>query len=144
MTTNSEYHKALKRERDREYRWRESAQGKFESSFKHVDDFENCASNISDDPDDGDNPRDGWLSDHGESVERMLDHLEGKDTLSYYNRKMKMAMQRVRRNCPECLPVLKLINKNGKNREESICCLAVYLMKNGKLPGNSTTNEYSK
>lgn len=65
-----------------------------------------------------DDDKDELYSDHGASVERMIDAIDmGGD---YYRRRIKAARKFVTRNAPRLLPVLNLILKNGKNRKESI------------------------
>ena len=116
------YAHALKLERVREWQWRHTEQGAFEASFAHIE------NNLSEDEDD-DERVNAWESDHGAGVERMIRELDDEPGRKYattkadYQKKKKTAVQRLRRNHPELVPVLLLIIKNGKKRKESIKCL---------------------
>lgn len=99
-----------KRERDRERERRKAEQGKFEASFLHIDHVK--AEMLEKSP--------PWLSDRGSGVERLVDAIDGVNDLSWYNRRLKVARETLRRAHPELLEVFDLIVKNGKNRKESI------------------------
>ena len=106
--------RCLKRERDRERRWRTTPQGAFESSMLSLDQGARVGeSNISNE----------WMSDKGLGVERLVDAIDGVGDLSWYNRRIRAARERLKRAHPELLKVFDLIIKNGNNRKESICQL---------------------
>lgn len=112
LTNTPEYLKALKRERDRERRWRSTAQGKFESAFISLD---SITAN-----EDADAGKDDFLSDRGVGAviaTTSIDETSEADAARRY----KAAYERVKRNAPDCLETFKLINKNGKHRKDSIC-----------------------
>ena len=100
-----------KRERDRERYWRnETEQGRFESSFRHIDHchFEAMEESPS------------WLSDNGAGVETIIDAVDSKTRKTRYGRLLRKARDHVRNKAPHLLEELNLIIKNGSNREESI------------------------
>ena len=68
------------------------------------------------------------LSDNGQSVNRMLNEIDGLE--NFYQRREKAAREFVRYNAPRLMPVLDLILKNGKNRKESIFQL-MKILRNG-------------
>lgn len=108
------YERALKLERNREFHYRETPQGKFESEKLSLDML----------PADSTLEKyESWITDHGTGAEatRAFDE---EDALNYYLRKQRAALRRVKRKLPECLKTLKGIFKNGSNREETICELA--------------------
>ena len=115
------YAYALKLERVREWKRRKTEQGAFEASFAHIENDFNV--------DEDDQRVNAWESDHGAGVERMIRELDDEPGRKYattkadYQKKKKTAVQRLRRNHPELVPVLLLIIKNGKKRKESIKCL---------------------
>ena len=107
-----EYKRCLVRERDRYREWAKTRQGAFETyQVLHFDaeaeegrEREKSSS---------------WLSDRGRSA-AMLRRC-GPARADILQRREAAAIKKVRRNAPHLLPVLRLILKNGSNREKSIC-----------------------
>ena len=106
------YQKALRRERDRERKRRQTKQGAFEASFVSLDAI---TAN-----EDGDAGKDNYLSDHGLGAV-ITSRGVNEQPEAEAERRFKAACERVRRNREECLETLKLIVKNGKHRKDSIC-----------------------
>lgn len=99
-----------KRERDRQRKWRTSAQGRFEASMLSLDALPpSCTRG------------EAWESDGGEGAERIVRHCDGE--LSAWARKLAAARKKLRRAHPELVAVFNLIVKNGSNRKESIWAL---------------------
>jgi len=109
------YRMSVKRERDRERKWRKSKRyGEIRNTF-HFFDFEAAeAAEVSP----------SWLSDKKAGKERIIAHCDGEFSPSHYARCIDRARKRVRRTAPFLLEVFYLIVKNGTNRAESIGELA--------------------
>jgi hypothetical protein len=107
---NEEFKKCLKQERDRARSWRESAQGKFETSMlsldRLVDTFE-------------DPSKAAAFTDGGAEAERTVCVCDGDGSPARYRAYVKRAMNRLR-NRPELRRTLRLVIKNGPRREDSI------------------------
>jgi hypothetical protein len=114
---NKAYRKALKREADRERSWRKSRQGMFESSMPSLD--EHVAK--FDDP-----SKVAVFSDGGKSDNEMAGRIDGDAMCeSYYTQCIEKARKKLRAFDEKLVKVFDLVVKNGTNREESICELAV-------------------
>ena len=109
------YRMSVKRERDRERKWRKSKRyGEIRNTF-HFFDFEAAeAAEVSP----------SWLSDKKAGKERIIAHCDGEFSPSHYARCIRKARERVRRFAPYLLDVFHLVVVNGSNREESIGTLA--------------------
>ena len=107
---NEEFKKCLKQERDRARSWRESAQGKFETSMlsldRLVDTFE-------------DPSKAAAFSDGGAEAEWAVRACDGEGSPAYYRACVKRALNRLR-NRPELQKTLRLVVKNGNRREDSM------------------------
>ena len=103
--------KAEKREYYRDYKWRKTQQGEFESSFLSLDAIQAGLN----DPDDC-----AMFSDAGAGAERIRGYEHGTGGRATFRSQLEAARRKIRRNAPECLEVFDLIVKNGSNREESI------------------------
>ena len=107
---NEEFKKCLKQERDRARSWRESAQGKFETSMlsldRLVDTFE-------------DPSKAAAFSDGGAEAEWAVRACDGEGSPAYYWACVKRALNRLR-NRPELQKTLRLVVKNGNRREDSM------------------------
>ena len=107
------YKLCLAMERDRLRAYAKTRQGKFEThQILHYDAQSEEAME-----------RDcttSWLSDHckGAAVIRRCGKPAKADVM---RRREAAAIKRVRRNAPHLLPVIRLILKNGSNRDKSIC-----------------------
>ena len=107
-----EYKRCIKRERKRYREWAKTRQGAFEThQVLHFDaeaeesrERENSTS---------------WLSDRGRSAATI--RRCGLEQSKAVQRREAAAIEKVRRKAPHLLPVLRLILKNGNNREKSIC-----------------------
>lgn len=110
-----DYAKCEKRERDRQRKWRKTEQGRFESSMLHLD-FNEAETREQ-------SPK--WLSDKGKGADDIIAAVDGELGETHYERRLKWARQRIKRRMPECMDVFNLIVKNGKNRKESICQMAL-------------------
>ena len=110
-----------KRERDRQRAWRNTNQGVFESSFLHVDYSE--AEVWEKSP--------SWLSDRGAGVEAIIRHCDGEYGENYYLRRLESARRKLIKHNRRLVAVFDLIVKNGKNRKESICQLALKTLRSG-------------
>jgi len=139
--TEKVYRQCLKRELDRERKWRNSEQGAFEASMlsldriisrKHCRDVPNSAA------DDCDFAVDGWQSDGGKGMEAVIRYCDGELGESYYQRRIKFARRRLARYDRRLLEVFDLIMKNGKNREESICQMALKIRPHGRRRKSDT------
>ena len=111
---------ALKRERDRERKWRKTAQGAFESSMVRLDmmphDDETC---------------DGMFTDHERGAEKIRYFDEGlsqsgadvsyaEKAIRHYRLRRHLAYKRLKRSRPFLCRTFLLICKYGKNRLASI------------------------
>ena len=107
-----EYKRCLARERKRYRDWAKTRQGAFEThQVLHLDaeaeealEHENATS---------------WLSDRGKGA--AIIRWCGPDQANVLLKREAAATEKVRRAAPHLLPVLRLILKNGNNREKSIC-----------------------
>ena len=114
------YSRALKRERDRERKWRQTAQGAFESSMVRLDmmphDDETC---------------DGMFTDRERGAEKIRSFDEGlsqsgadvsyaEKAILHYRRRYCAAYKRLKRSRPHLVRTFSLICKYGKNRLASI------------------------
>ena len=106
------YKEALALERNREWYYRHTGQGRFESMFAHYDE-----PTLTTDQKD---KHDQMLSDGMAGVERILDELDQTTPTNLYQKRLDAARKRVERHMPEALAVFNLIVQNGTNREESI------------------------
>ena len=107
-----EYKRCLARERDRYREWAKTKQGAFETyRVLHFDaeaeearERENSTS---------------WLSDHGRSAAAIRRCNPARTKV--LQKRGAAAIKKVQRKAPHLLPVLRLILKNGSNKEKSIC-----------------------
>ena len=107
-----EYKRCLDRERDRYREWAKTKQGSFEThKVMHLDaeaeealERENSTS---------------WLSDRGKGAAAI--RRCGPARAKVLRKREAAAVEKVRRTAPHLLGVLRLILKNGNNREKSIC-----------------------
>lgn len=65
-----------------------------------------------------DNP---YLSDLGDGAEQIRSF--DVDLSEAERKAVDRARKKIMRKCPECWPVMKLILKNGKDRQKSICTI---------------------
>lgn len=107
-----EYKRCIAREKDRYREWAKTRQGAFETyQVLHFDaeaeearEREHSTS---------------WLSDRGRSA--AVIRRCGQSRTDLCRKREAAAIEKVRRKAPHLLPVLRLILKNGSNREKSIC-----------------------
>jgi len=114
------YNRAIKRERDRERKWRQTAQGAFESSMVRLDmmphDDETC---------------DGMFTDRERGAEKIRYFDEGlsqsgadvsyaEKAMRHYRLRRHLAYKRLKRSRPFLCRTFLLICKYGKNRLASI------------------------
>ena len=99
-----------KRERDRERHWRNTPQGRFESSFVRIGD---------------DMQFESVMSDQCRGVEAIVSACDREACDAERERRRKAAERMLRRRkCAFAIPVLRLVIENGEDgREESIACL---------------------
>ena len=120
------YSRALKRERDRERKWRQTAQGAFESSMLHIDAYPEPA-----EPND---EYESWLTDRERGAEKIRSFDEGlsqsgadvsyaEKAILHYRRRYKAAYIRLKRSKPHLCRTFSLICKYGENRNASIAVL---------------------
>ena len=129
--TEKVYRECLKRERDRERLWRKSKRHKDVRNhlhFVHVD-FEEAEAQ-------DESP--AWQSDGGKGMEAVIRYCDGELGESYYLRRIKYARRRLARYDRRLLEVFDLIMKNGKNREESICQMALKIRPHGRRRKSDT------
>ena len=107
------YRDALKKEKDREYTWRKTKQGAFESSMTSLDDIMAKSTQSSD--------KMSILSDRGEGAKRIYAALDHERNI--YLKRLNAARKRLENEHPELLEVFDLVVKNGTNRKESIWSL---------------------
>ena len=107
-----EYKKCLAMERDRYRAWAKTRQGAFEThQILHFDAEAEEAQE-----------RDrstSWLSDRGRGAAEI--RRCGPARADILRKREAAAIEKVRRTAPHLLGVLRLILKNGNNREKSIC-----------------------
>ena len=107
-----EYKRCIAREKDRYREWAKTRQGAFETyQVLHFDaeaeearEREHSTS---------------WLSDRGRGAAAI--RRCGPAKADIWRKRENAAVKKVRRKAPHLLQVLRLILKNGSNREESIC-----------------------
>ena len=107
-----EYKQCIERERRRYREWAKTRQGAFETyRILHFDaeaeearEREHSTS---------------WLSDRGKGAAAI--RRCGPSRTDVWRKREAAAIKKVRRKAPHLLPVLRLILKNGNNREKSIC-----------------------
>ena len=107
-----EYRRCIAREKDRYREWAKTRQGAFETyQVMHFDaeaeearEREHSTS---------------WLSDRGRGAATI--RRCGPARADIWQKREIAAVKKVRRKAPHLLPVLRLILKNGSNREKSIC-----------------------
>ena len=107
-----EYKQCIERERRRYREWAKTRQGAFETyRILHFDaeaeearEREHSTS---------------WLSDRGKGAATI--RRCGPSRTDVWRKRESAAIKKVRRKAPHLLPVLRLILKNGNNREKSIC-----------------------
>ena len=107
-----EYRRCIDMERDRYREWAKTRQGAFETyQVLHFDaeaeearEREHSTS---------------WLSDRGRGA--AVIRRCGPAKADIWRKRENAAVKKVRRKAPHLLQVLRLILKNGSNREESIC-----------------------
>ena len=116
------YRDALKREKDREYCWRHTKQGAFESSFASLDDLMEKSTQ----PD-----KMSVFSDRGKGAKRIYAALDYERNI--YLKRLNAARKRLENEHPELLEVFDLIVKNGTDRKESIWQMTSKRLKNGTL-----------
>ena len=120
------YNRALKRERDRERMWRQTAQGAFESGILHID--------AHTEPADPYEQYESWLSDREREAAKIRSFDEGLSqwdadvsygvkALLHYRRRYKAAYMRLKRSKPHLLRTFVLICQYGENRNASISIL---------------------
>ena len=123
------YRQCLKRERDRERKWRLADQGEFESSMLSLDVLttrKHCKNIPTPAEDDAAFAADTWLSDNGKGVEDIIRHCDGElgepqsdDVLPEWARK------KIERNLPKiALEVARLVVRHKdeeKPRRLSLC-----------------------
>jgi len=106
------YRKCLKMEENRIYSHRKKTQqGMFEDT--HI-----LRMDLQRDTVDDESAQQSWQSDHGAGVERIMSAFE--DPAVIMARCIDRARNRVARRCPEYLPVLRAVLRNGNNRRKSI------------------------
>ena len=110
------YRMSLKRERDRERMQRKSKRYGNIRNAVHFVDFEEAETREN-------SP--SWLSDGGKGADDIIAAVDGELGETYYERRLKWAREKLRYAHPECMDVFNLIVKNGKNRKESICQMAL-------------------
>ena len=123
------YRMSVKRERDRERKWRKSKRYGEIRNMVHFFDFEAAeAAEVSP----------SWLSDNGAGVERIIDACDRED--NFYERRRKWGADHLRNHGHAAwLPVYHLATKNGNHdRKESISCLALKKLQNGSPPKGAT------
>jgi len=126
------YNRCLRRERDRERKWKLTKQGAFEGSVVHFDmeaeEAHERQNSVS------------WLSDRGKGARHIYRALDPRpDQAVTRQRRLDRAKHLIARNAPECLKVFWLILKNGSNRKESIW----QLVKDSKRPKTGTSKRPS-
>ena len=109
-------------ENKRQAKRRKSKQGAFEFRFvsldklmRTLDESEKCE----------------MFSDRGAGARAVYAACDGLTPESVYERRLKVARERLRRKHPELLDVFNLIVKNGSNRKESIWWLILNRRRNG-------------
>ena len=107
-----EYRRCLDRERDRYREWAKTKQGAFETyQALHFDAEAEEARER--------NNSTSWLTDRGRGA--AIIRRCGPAQADVLQRREAAAIKKVRRKAPHLLTVLRLILKNGSNREKSIC-----------------------
>ena len=111
-----------KRERDRERKWRKAKKREHLAGMVHYDFAKEEAQDESP----------AWLSDRGAGVEAIIRHCDGEHGENYYLRRLDSARRKLIMHNRRLVAVFDLIVKNGKNRKESICQLALKTLRSGK------------
>ena len=107
-----EYRRCLDRERDRYREWAKTKQGAFETyQVLHFDAEAEEARER--------NNSTSWLTDRGRGA--AIIRRCGPAQADVLQRREAAAIKKVRRKAPHLLTVLRLVLKNGSNREKSIC-----------------------
>ena len=120
------YNRAIKRERDRNRKWRKTAQGAFESSMFHIDAYN--------EPVELSYKYESWLSDLEIGAKKIRSFDEGLSqwdadvsygvkALLHYRRRFNTAYVRLKRSKPHLLRTFVLICQYGENRNASISIL---------------------
>lgn len=104
------YEEALRLERQREWHYRQTERGKFESGMLSLDMLP---------ADSTQDEFESWISDNGAGADAIIS-FEDEDALSFYERRKKSALKAVERHLSSCSEALRGIFKNGSNREETI------------------------
>ena len=107
-----EYRRCIAREKDRYREWAKTRQGAcetyqvmhFDAEAEEAREREHSTS---------------WLSDRGKGAATI--RRCGPARADIWQKREAAAIEKVRRAAPHLLPVLRLILKNGNNREKSIC-----------------------
>ena len=107
-----EYRHCIDMERDRYREWAKTRQGAFETY--HVLHFDAEAEEARERE-----HSTSWLSDRGRGAAAI--RRCGPAKADIWRKRENAAVKKVRRKAPHLLQVLRLILKNGSNREESIC-----------------------
>ena len=108
------YRQCLKREIDRERKWRKSKRHCDVRNMVHICDFE-AAEAAEESP--------SWLSDNGAGVERTTAACDGETPETRHRQTLRNARRRLKRWRSGLVEVFDLIVKNGPNRKESIWAL---------------------
>lgn len=117
--------RALMLEQKREWKRRQSLQGKFEASFVSLDAMTDRI----------DPSKLRVLSDHGAGAEAIVDAIDGTSPETVYQRRMLEARKRlIKSGHRDWLEVLKLVERNGSNRKASIWSLMSRKAPAGSLP----------
>ena len=106
------YRQCIRQERKRYREWAKTKQGAFETyQVLHLDAEAEEARERE--------RSTSWLSDRGKGAAAI--RRCGPARTDIWRKREAAAIEKVRRQAPHLLPVLRLILKNGSNREESIC-----------------------
>ena len=107
------YRQCIARERKRYREWAKTRQGAFETyQVLHLDAEAEEARERE--------RSTSWLSDRGKGAAAIRRCGKGVRT-DIWRKREAAAIKKVQRKAPHLLPVLRLILKNGSNREKSIC-----------------------
>ena len=107
------YRQCIRQERKRYREWAKTKQGAFETyQVLHLDAEAEEARERE--------RSTSWLSDRGKGAAAIRRCGKGART-DIWRKREAAAVKKVRRAAPHLLPVLRLILKNGSNREKSIC-----------------------
>ena len=108
----AEYKRCIEREKDRYREWAKTRQGAFETyQVLHFDaELEEARER---------EHFSSWLSDRGKGAATIRRCGPAREKI--LKKREAAAIKKVQRTAPHLLPVLRLILKNGSNREKSIC-----------------------